>query len=55
MFIIIAKSGGGKGDSPSGGSGNGAVWVGDGSGADEGANALKDMALQSHQPRCPAP
>lgn len=44
-----------KGYSPSAGWGSGAVWVGDGSGADEGANALKGMEQQSHQPRYPAP
>lgn len=44
-----------EGYSPSAGWGSGAVWVGYGSGADEGANALKGTELQSRQPRCPAP
>lgn len=35
--------------------GSGAVWVGDGSGADEGANALKDTELQSPQLQCQVP
>lgn len=58
MLVNVYNDGwkwGRMGYSPSVGWGSGAVWVGDGSGADEGANALKGTELQSHQLRCPAP